>query len=321
MPHFRFQLRLWICILSAVASQTACCQTPEPPVPPAIDRRMSPVDYFRRLLATKPEAREAILAGRSDYQKKILLAKLREYEQLPPDIRELRLRHTQLRWHLLDLMKMELQDRPRRLSQVAAEDLPLIEERLRRWDALNPEVRKVFLENERAVAMYLEKPPAPPQPPACSDFPNRQERLDQELVRWEALPAGQKQEMCDLFHEFFELGDKEKQQTLQKLPASQRQKTEVAMQAFAKLPPNQRDKRLESLRRLVSMNAIERQRFMGSAVQWRMMTIEEREIWRKSVAKLPPLPPMPPGLAEKLFPTPPMPPGFLTPLARTNGGQ
>lgn len=313
----RFQFWTWFFVLSTAASQTVWCQPPEPPVPPAIDRRMSPVDYFRCLLATKPEEREAVLAGRSDSQKKLLLAKLREYEQLPPDIRELRLRHTQLRWHLLDLMKMGPQDRTDRLSQVAAADLPLIEEWLRRWDALAPETRKVFLENERSVAMYLEKQPAPPKPPThSSDFPNRQNRLDEELARWEALPARQKQEQCDLFHEFFELGDKEKQQTLQKLPESQRQRTEVAMQEFAKLPSDQRDKRLESLRRLVSMNAIDRQRFMGSAVQWKTMTIEEQEVWRKSVGKLPPLPPMPPGLAEKLFLTPPLPPGFPTPIAR-----
>ena len=317
MTRLRFQFWYWVFVLSTVASQTAWCQPPEPPVPPAIDRQMSPVDYFRCLLATKPEEREAVLAGRSDNQKKLLLAKLREYEQLPPDIRNLRLRHTQLRWHLLDLMKMQPQDRADRLSQVAAEDLPLIEEWLGRWDALAPETRKVFLENERSVAMYLEKQPAPPKPPThSSDFPNREKRLDEELARWETLSARQKQEQCDLFHEFFELGDKEKQQTLQKLPEPQRQRTEVAMQEFAKLPSNQRDKRLESLRRLVSMNAIERQRFMGSAVQWKTMTIEEREVWRKSVGKLPPLPPMPPGLAEKLFLTPPLPPGFPTPFAR-----
>lgn len=306
------KLQFWFAVFGlSLLGCRAWSQTPAvPPTPPVPSKEaaLSPVQYFRRLLGMKPEERDAALVGRSEAQKKILLAKLHEYEQMLPDVRELRLRHTELKWHMLELMRLDPQGRSNRLVQVAVADRPLIDERLRRWDALDPQARKLFLESQAAIATYIEGQGGNSGLGTNGSIvPVRQKRLDEELARWQALPAGQKQEMCGLFREFFELSDKERQQTLRKLTIQQRQLTEQAIQSLAKLSPEQREKRLDSLQKLVTMTATERQRFLESAQRWQSMSPEEREAWKKSVSKLPLLPPLPPGFAEKL---PPMPPGL-----------
>src|ERR1041384_2974448 len=55
-----------------------------------------PIDYFRQLLAMTPAEREEALASKPPHHKDFLLSKVREYEALKPEERELRLRSTQL---------------------------------------------------------------------------------------------------------------------------------------------------------------------------------------------------------------------------------
>jgi hypothetical protein len=273
-----------------------------PPMPP------SPVDYFKQLLSMKPEEREAALAGRSPSQRKILEAKLREYTEMPPDVRDLRLRYTQLRWHLIDLMPLRPEERASRLEIVAPVDRPLVEERLRQWDALPEDVRHTFLENQSVVAAYLEQGGAARTNTASGTISERQKKLEAELTRLEAMPSAQREQMCDLFRQFFQYSEKGKSNMLEKLPVSQRIATEKAVDTYANLPPEQRQKRIESLRKFINMTPAERQRFLDNAVRWGAMTSEERETWRKSVASLPPMPPMPPGFPTRLLHPPSLPP-------------
>ena len=60
-----------------------------PPAPP------SPVDQFRRLLVMPPADQRDFLAKRSPGAQKLILAKIHEYQQLNPELRELRLRVTE----------------------------------------------------------------------------------------------------------------------------------------------------------------------------------------------------------------------------------
>src|SRR5687767_6917141 len=79
-----------------VAKQTPVARVPQPPpLPP------SPVDFFRRLLPMTPEQRESALEKYSPKTREFVTAKVKEYEALPPEERENRLRTLELRWHLL----------------------------------------------------------------------------------------------------------------------------------------------------------------------------------------------------------------------------
>lgn len=279
---------------------------------------LTPVEYFRQLLAAPPSQRDALLAGRTPEQKKIILAKIQEYEQMPAEERELRLHHTDLRWHLLELMKTSVSERAARLAEVPAADRPLIEERLRQWDAIAPEVQTEFLNNEATVAAYLEKQGASPQTNAApSSVPTRQQTLDAELNRLESLPENQRQRMFDLFRQFFDWDEKEKQKTLNELSQPQREQIVKAMQGYANLTPEERRQRIEALRKFLSMSPAARKQFLENAARWRAMSSSEHVLWRQMVKQLPPMPPLPPGLATRLTPPLPSPPLPLNPAQQT----
>ena len=183
--------------------------------------------------------------------------------------------------------------------------------------SLSAELRAKFLTYESAVATHLEQQALPPPLPnsTTNSAPGRLIRLNLQLSQWEALPEHQKQEMCDLFEEFFGMDDKHKQRVMAKVPQTDRQLTEQTVQAFSSLPADQRDKWIKYLRQLVNMSPNERQRLMETAAVWDTMPQKEREIWKKYVEDFPPplppsLPPLPPGLAKELDTLPPMPPGM-----------
>src|SRR5258708_38591687 len=85
---------------SATLSNRTLVQASPPPMPSA----KSPVDFFRDLLAMNQEERNKFLADRPPESQKLILAKLREYESLEPDQRELRLKATDLRFYLRPLL-------------------------------------------------------------------------------------------------------------------------------------------------------------------------------------------------------------------------
>ncbi len=260
-------------------------------------RQLSPVEYFRVLLGMKAAERARVLSSQSPEQKQAILAKLKEYEALPKEIREARLHQTQLRWDLLDLMKLPPAERANRLKEVAAEDRPRIEERLRQWDQVPLASQKIFLEKEGFIGKYLSL--------QGNDSANQKDILGEtELKKWQALPLAQRQEMCDRFRQFFELNGREQQRTLNVLSDSERQEMDAALKSFAKLPPAQRKQCIASFSKFATMAPEERVQFLQNAARWERMTPHEREVWRKLVQELPPAlpgqdgdsPPMPPGM-------------------------
>jgi len=326
MPKPALQLCLiaFTALAFALAAAPAPSDAPDPnPVettnrarllPPPLPQPSTPVAYFRELLAMPPEERRNALAGRAEEQRKTLAAKLREYDQMPADVRELRLRHTELRWHLLALMPLRPEDCAARLQVVTADDRPIIDERLRLWDALPDDLRRSFLANQSVVAAYLEQGGAAPTNAPAAPNLDRQKKLEAELARLEAMPAQQKEQMCDLFRRFFQYTEKEKSNILSQLTDAQRRSMETAVGAYAGLDPEHQKKRLDSLGKLIRMTPAERQRFLDSAARWQNMPPSERAALRKTIPTLPALPPAPPGF----FPAgkPPEPPAFPKPPAR-----
>ena len=87
-----------------------------PPAPPGFKyqqvtpkvrlHELSPVEYFRTLLGMTPAQREKLLANKPDAEREAILAKVREYEAMAADIREARLRQTELLWDIATLMRL-----------------------------------------------------------------------------------------------------------------------------------------------------------------------------------------------------------------------
>jgi len=297
---------------SAGAEQTNTTEAPPLPpgyqnVTPAITLHyISPVEYFRGILGMTPAQRVRALAGKSPEERKAILKKVREYEALSPNVREARLRQTELHWHLIMLMRMDPKERERQMKQISPLDLPMIMGQLHQWDELPEATRKALLENERFIATYVEWQVSSPEDheQILKKLPVRNRvYFVKEWGRWQALPENQRVELCAQFRRFFVMTGQEQRQTISTLSEAERQQMERALQAFAGLPPRQRDRCIDSFGKFATMGPREEAQFLQNAEKWEAMTGHERQLWRTLVGELPPAPPPPPGM-------PPMPPGY-----------
>jgi len=267
-----------------------------PPVPP-IPQPRSPVAIFRELLAMSPVQREISLTNRPPAVRTRILAKVAEYEALPPGERELRLRATELQWYLLPLMRLSPVDRAERLALVPDDLRRLVDSRLGEWDILPPPLQQEFLDNERAVAYFTQVAST-----NASLAGDSRPLSDPDAARWNGLSDEQRERIANQFKGYFTLPPQEKQKTLDVLSDAERQEMEKTLQTFAQLPPLQRRECVLAFTRFATMSPSERREFLQSAQRWSKMTAKERQTWRDLVANVPPLPPMPP------MPGPPMPP-------------
>ncbi|MEO7299197.1 MAG: DUF3106 domain-containing protein [Verrucomicrobiota bacterium] len=275
-------------------------------VPPPLPVIKAPIEFFRALLTMDDAERERALAERSPEQKKVLQAKLKEYSAMSVEDRETRLVVTELRWYLLPLMKSALPERLQFLRAIPEEKRSLIEDRLRQWDALSATQQKEFLENEMTIHYFLRvQPTLPPMPPGIAGIPSANNRKNDESEKWRSMSTEQRDRMFKRFQQFFEMNADEKQKTLQALSNSERLEMEKSLQKFQQLAPAQRRHCIESFSKLSTMNAMERKQFLRKAEVWQNMSAADRKAWRELVAKLPQMPPLPPGL--KIVSTPPVP--------------
>ena len=299
--------------LSGLAGAADSAPTPSPthtvsrPSPPPLPP--SPVTQFRQLLNASPEEQARQLAAKPERARPVLQAKLREYQLLAPEERELRLRATELRWYLRPLMEPALTNRLGRISGIPEEYRPLVEERLQDWDHLPVEMQREILENEPVIQYWLRiQSGTPTQQEALREAlpPGERDKLELEMARWRTLPADRRQRMCDQFQQFFELPRKEQQKTLHAFTPEERQEMENTLQAFAKMPAGQRRVCVASFRRFTEFTPVERAEFLRNADRWKLLTPQERATWRKLVTRLPP---PPPALAQaQVTPLPPPPP-------------
>lgn len=285
---------------------------PPPPPGPVLPSAKSPIGYFRELLAMSPAQREQALTNRPPKVRKLILAKVREYESLQPEERELRLQVTELRWYLRPLMSASPTNRAAQLASIPEPQRQLVADRLQEWDNLAPEVQKDLLEKE-ATLTYLS------EIQGLSDeqrreilrnlSPARRELLEKGINRWAAMSEDQRQTTLYRFNRFFELTAEEKAKALKTLSAPERGQIEKTVLIFGNLPPNQRDECIRSFAKFTSMSLAERQQFFKDVERWKKMSPAEQQAWRELVRKLPrrlpprPPPPLPPGIR----PTPPVP--------------
>jgi len=279
---------------------------------PPLPQTQSPVTVFRQLLAMTPKDRENYLTNRPPEIRERILAKVREYLALGPDERDLRLNATELRWYLLPLLRESPTNRDARLAQVPDNLRDLARSRLDQWDALPPQFRQEFLENERTLQYFssVDSTNATPEPGA-QHGPSGAEQ-----ARWQALSGDERKKITAQFKQFFELTPDEKQKTLNTLSDAERAQMEKTLQSFDKLPPAQRVRCIRAFTQFAGMSPAERAEFLKNAEHWSQLPPKERQAWRDLVAQVPLWPPLPPARIM-----PPMPPRLtprLNPTVATN---
>lgn len=271
----------------------------------------SPVAMFRELLAMSPEQRkEAIALRPPDIQKRIL-EKLDEYQNLPAEVRELRLRETELRWYLRPLMDEPRTNRAPLLAQIPAAERKQVEDRLDQWDLLPPELQDQFKNNDMIASYFSQIRAASPKERAAilGEIPPEQRaELEKGLDQWKKMSEDQRQKALVGFNQFFELTPEQKQQALDTLPDEERQAMEQTLAAYSKLTGAQRAQCIQSFEKFASMSVVERQQFLKNAERWREMTPEERQKWRELVSVAPlmpqPVPSSPPNPGRSEVQTP-----------------
>jgi len=283
---------------------------PPPPRPPT---RRSPTDLFRDLLAKSPADREAFLAGRTPAARALITSKLREFEALPPDQRELRLRVAELQFYLSPLLRATADERPRLLGAAPEELRPVLEKRLQTWDATPRSGQQALLDSETALSRFVRFQNA--NPAALGEVlqsvpPGQRAELEAQWRRWTALSPEQRARQTADFQQFLELRPAERERVLRRISSVERVQMEATLERFRELPPGQRERAVKGFRRFLDMPPAERASFLENAARWERMTPAERDAWRRVVERVRnpvpvPMPPertRPPGLAGAIVP-------------------
>jgi hypothetical protein len=249
---------------------------------PPIPRTHSPVTFFRQLLAMSPMERNHALTNRPPENRTLIMAKIREYQALDADERELRLRATELRWWLTPLFHAAPTNREARLAMVPEELRDIVKARLAQWDLLPPPLQKELLANDQTLRYFAN-------------------------VTMTNAPAAspEQQKIAGQFNRFFELTPKEKQQALNTLSAAERAAMEKTLKSFDQLPAQQRLQCIRNYAKFAGMTAAERADFLKNAEKWSQMSPKERQSWRDLVTRVPMMPPLPqPPIPANIFPHP-----------------
>ena len=286
-----------------------------PPPPPAIK---SPVDSFRELLGMSPLERKKFLEGKPAKIQAGILDKLREYQLLQVDERELRLQATELRWWLLPLMREPATNRATQLAVVPDHLRNLVADRLALWDLVPRPLQKELLDNEEKQRLFDQLGPLTPAQREVilkNLSPERRKELEAGLELWLKMTPAARKKTCDRFERYFELTAAEQKKVFSTLSETERRQMEKTLRSFAKLPPEKRIACLRSFEKFATMDAVDRQLFLKNAERWQLMSPAERQTWRDVVNRIPEMPPLPPGAGGARSVLPPAPPGMAPPLA------
>ncbi len=283
--------------LSAVANTNA--QFTPPPVPP-VPAMKSPVESFRTLLVMPAADRKEHLATRSAEVQQKLVDKIREYQALTPDERELRLKATELRWYLKPLMSVPATNRDAQVKLLPENLREMVAARIGLWDKLPPAIQQLILTNQHGATYITLGPPMPPGIPSPAD------KIRVSLQQ--------------RFNQLFELTPTEKEKILATLSDAERRQMEKTLESFSRLSPIQRRQCVTSFTKFAGMSPAERQEFLKNAQRWSEMSPAERQSWRELVSAAPKMPPFP-QITIKRPPLPlPMNPHKAPAAVTTNGG-
>jgi hypothetical protein len=251
---------------------------PPPPSPntarltPPLPQAQSPVTFFRQLLLMAPGERMQSLTNRTPEMRARIMTKVQEYQKLSPEDRELRLKATDLRWHLTVLLRLPPEERAGRVEMVPEDLRDLVKARLKQWDLLPPPLQQEFLANDHTLHYFARVDST--NPPTAT---------------------AEQQKITEQFNQFFELTPQEKTKALNTLSPVERAQMEKTLQTFEQLPPQQRLQCLHNYAKFASLTAAERSDFLKHADSWSKMSPAERQTWRDLVRHVPQWPPLPPS--------------------------
>jgi hypothetical protein len=281
-----------------LAAQGPVSPRTQPPLPPM---GRPPVELFRELLAASPEKRVELLRPKPPAARELIQKRLREHEALSPDARaeaESQLRLAQFRYYLSPLLRTPVSERAARLEYAPAEDRPLLEERLRAWDALPSDARARLLESSETLHHFVQRPGAEPSRltnALATAAPGARADIERQFAQWSALSETERAQRAAAFQDFFGLTETQRAKAMHRLPDSERVLIEKTLERFARLPEAERARCIAGFEKLSSLPASERDEFLRGANRWQAMTPEERALWRRIVLRPnpPPLPPVP----------------------------
>ena len=251
---------------------------PPPPVPPA---RKAPSDLFRELLAATPEERDAFLAARSPAARDLIRTKLEEFEALPREQRERRLRVAEIEFHFAALLRAPAEGRARLLAGVPIEWRALVEDRLRTWDALPEARRQELLPGGRPTLELLTRL-------RSADAATRTRAATAAMpppLRTRGIAAAPATGPDDL-QRFLTLNRSERTKILKRMTPRDRLRAEQTLVQLQQLPEPQREQVVRGLRRYLEMAPAQREAFLVSAERWQQLSPSERDAWRRTVGRV-----------------------------------
>jgi hypothetical protein len=257
---------------------------PSPPQPPILS---SPVELFRKLLATNRTGREMWLASKPVAARQYVESKLREYELLPAPQREARLHALQMRWHMRSLMQMNPAERAPWLAALSDADRTVLRQQLGRWDILPPPLKKDVLENENLLRVIVATGGTNRVDDAFASMtPEQREELHRQNERWSQMPVERRQQISERFNQFFELREAEKTKVVAQLTDGEREQMEKTLSKFAQLSREERKQAMQGFRKFAELSPAEQALFLKTADRWKAMSESEKLLWRKVVAGL-----------------------------------
>ena len=206
---------------NVTAAPPPLSQRTGPPLPLAV----TPISFFRELLAMNAAERAQALTNRSPENRAQILAKVREYEAFEPDERELRLRVTELRWYLRPLMALPATNRASQLAMIPEPERKLVEVRLKQWDEVSLDVQKELLGLEPTLKYLTELEGRGDQQREAllrSISPAEREILEKGIEKWSSMTEPQRQKALYRFEQFFHLTAVEKDRLLGTLSEPER---------------------------------------------------------------------------------------------------
>ncbi len=280
---------------------------PLPPLPPP----QAVVTSFRELLEMGPEARAAALARKSETNRKILTERLKEFDALSPEQRRVRLRLMQLRWELLSLLRSSPTNRTELSNSIPVEDRELINDRLKYWDRLAPDLQKWVLDNEGLLSYFISG-----EARSTSDLTNKLEtlpplvrqKLTNSVARWIEFTPEQQRKIYENFREVFGLDQPDRKKVLDQnllKGASQQElkQIEKVIESFQKLSREQREQCMAYFRKFTNMTMEQRVQFLQNAERWEKMADSEKEAWRRLINQMPAIPPPLPSAPSQALQT------------------
>ncbi len=282
---------------------------------PADVARISPfsvksrVAIFRELLALNDREREERLTSYSPPKREGLRAKIKEYELLTPEQRELRLLLTELQEYLLPLMASPTTNRAQQIAVLPTNVAPMVQIRLQHWDSLSPQQQKEVLENKRLLQYltdFASTSPLQQNQVLTNMTPAQRQALQEALANWQRLTPERRQEITRNFNEYFRLTADEQEKTLSTVSEAERAQIEKTVRQFYELNPRSKMRVRAGLEKLCLLKTGEFTEFLRNVERWRALTPTERQAWRDLVTSASIQPPYPPGMKPQPR-TPPLP--------------